>query len=63
MTACATVYFELWIKNVKFNNEYFSFLFQVTHENKNETSDCLGHKQSNVSFLFLLKNKDNVPFN
>ena len=24
-----TVYFELSIKNVKFNNEYFSFLFQV----------------------------------
>ena len=24
-----TVYFDLWIKNVKFNNEYYSFLFQV----------------------------------
>ena len=49
LTASATVYFQLWIKNVKFNNEYFWLSFSGE-----------GCKQSNVSFLFSLKNKDNV---
>ena len=46
----ATVYFELWIKNVK-----FKWIFFISFSGQDI------FKQSNVSFLFSLKNKDNLP--